>query len=112
MASPEVKPEQFAVLVRDVPALPVEQTRKEQIDSYFKFIYPETFYRSMVVTNNKKVNQMMFLSDNKISQVAFQKFYEKNGFTVISEDCFNFSLLLINPLIHEWYLIYSGEQNP
>ncbi|KAK4779225.1 hypothetical protein SAY86_006753 [Trapa natans] len=58
LESPEVKPEQFAVLVRDAPALPVGQTRKEQIDSYFRSIYPETFCRSMVITNNKKVNEI------------------------------------------------------
>ncbi|XP_031403910.1 CSC1-like protein ERD4 [Punica granatum] len=58
LESPEVKPEQFAVLVRDIPDLPEGQTRKEQIDSYFKSIYPETFYRSMVVTNNKQVNKI------------------------------------------------------
>ncbi|KAK4782617.1 hypothetical protein SAY86_016719 [Trapa natans] len=58
LESPEVKPEQFAILVRDIPDLPEGQTRKEQIDSYFKSIYPETFYRSMVVTNNKVVNKI------------------------------------------------------
>lgn len=53
--SPELKAEQFAVLVRDIPDLPEVQSRKEQVDSYFKSVYPETFYRSMVVTDNKKV---------------------------------------------------------
>ena len=56
LESPEVKAEQFAIVVRDIPPPPDGQTRKEQVDSYFKAIYPETFYRSMVVTNNKKVN--------------------------------------------------------
>lgn len=55
LMSPEVKAEQFAVLVRDIPAVPEGQTRKEQVVSYFKTIYPETFYRSMVVTNNTEV---------------------------------------------------------
>lgn len=58
LMSPEVKAEQFAVLVRDIPAPPEGQTRKEQVDSYFKAIYPDTFYRSMVVTDNKKVNKV------------------------------------------------------
>lgn len=56
LESPEVKPEQFAILIRDIPALPEGQTRKEQIDSYFRSIYSETFYRSMVVTDNKEVS--------------------------------------------------------
>jgi len=55
LKSPDVKPEQFAVVVRDIPAVPEGQTRKEQVDSYFKTIYPEAFYRSMIVTDNKKV---------------------------------------------------------
>lgn len=55
LMSAEVKNEQFAILVRDIPPVPEGQTRKEQVDSYFKTIYPETFYRSMVVTDNKKV---------------------------------------------------------
>ncbi|KAK6150094.1 hypothetical protein DH2020_017619 [Rehmannia glutinosa] len=58
LMSPEVKNEQFAVLVRDIPPVPQGQTRKEQVDSYFKAIYPDTFYRSMVVTDNKKVNKI------------------------------------------------------
>ncbi|XVF87103.1 hypothetical protein PTKIN_Ptkin18bG0093000 [Pterospermum kingtungense] len=58
LVSPEVKPEQFAVLVRDLPNVTRGQTRKEQIDTYFKAIYPETFYRSMVVTDNKEVNKI------------------------------------------------------
>ncbi|MBA0694581.1 hypothetical protein Goari_004863 [Gossypium aridum] len=58
LMSPEVKPEQFAVLVRDLPDVTPGQTRKEQVDSYFKSIYPDTFYRSLVVTNNKKVDKI------------------------------------------------------
>ncbi|XP_021293879.1 CSC1-like protein ERD4 isoform X1 [Herrania umbratica] len=58
LMSPEVKPEQFAVLVRDLPDVTQGQTRKEQVDSYFKSLYAETFYRSMVVTNNKEVDKI------------------------------------------------------
>lgn len=50
-----MKPEQFAIVVRDIPRVPEGQTRKEQVDSFFKAIYPETFYRSMIVTDNKEV---------------------------------------------------------
>ncbi|KAJ6298463.1 hypothetical protein OIU76_019587 [Salix suchowensis] len=58
LMAPGLKPEQFAVLVRDIPPSNEGQTRKEQVDSYFKSIYPETFYRSMVVTDNKEVNKI------------------------------------------------------
>ncbi|TYH13870.1 hypothetical protein ES288_A06G174100v1 [Gossypium darwinii] len=58
LMSPEVKPEQFAVLVRDLPDVTPGQTSKEQVDSYFKSIYPDTFYRSLVLTNNRKVDKI------------------------------------------------------
>ncbi|RWW15907.1 hypothetical protein GW17_00020228, partial [Ensete ventricosum] len=54
-SSPEVKPEEFTVLVRDIPAAPPGQSMKDHVDSYFQALHPETFYRSMVVTDNKKV---------------------------------------------------------
>ncbi|KAM4101280.1 hypothetical protein ACJW30_05G131700 [Castanea mollissima] len=53
-----LKPEQFAILVRDIPPIPAGQTRQKQVDSYFESIYPKTFYRSMVVTDNKVVNKL------------------------------------------------------
>ena len=55
LMSSEVRAEQFAVLVRDIPTLPEGETRKEQVDSFFKSIYPDTFYRAMIVTDNKEV---------------------------------------------------------
>ncbi|CAL5410195.1 unnamed protein product [Camellia sinensis] len=58
LISPEVRTEKFAILVRDIPHPPEGQTRKEQVDSYFQTIYPDTFYRSMVVTDNKEVNKI------------------------------------------------------
>ncbi|KAJ4844207.1 CSC1-like protein erd4 [Turnera subulata] len=58
LMSPDVRPEQFAVLVRDIPPAPEGQSIKDHVDSYFKSIYPETFYRSLVVTDNKEVNKI------------------------------------------------------
>ncbi|KAL1288911.1 hypothetical protein AAHE18_20G018600 [Arachis hypogaea] len=58
LKAPDVKPEQFAVVVRDIPAVPEGQTRKEQVDSYFKTIYPDTFYRSMIATDHKKADKI------------------------------------------------------
>lgn len=58
LMSLEPIPEQFAVLVRDIPRLPPGQTRKEQVDSYFKSIYQDTYYGSIVVTNNNKANKI------------------------------------------------------
>ncbi|KAA0052513.1 CSC1-like protein ERD4 [Cucumis melo var. makuwa] len=58
LMTPEIKAEQFAIIVRDIPPVPEGQTRKEQVDSFFKNIYPDTFYRSLIVTDNKKVNKL------------------------------------------------------
>ncbi|KAM5587572.1 CSC1-like protein ERD4 [Rosa sericea] len=58
LMSPDVKPEQFAVLVRDIPAVPEGLNRKDQVDSYFRAIYAETFYKSLIVTDNKEVNKL------------------------------------------------------
>ncbi|KAI4297301.1 hypothetical protein L6164_037195 [Bauhinia variegata] len=58
LKSPEIKPEQFAIVVRDIPKVSEGQTKKDHVDSYFRAIYPETFYRSMIVTDNKVVNKI------------------------------------------------------
>ncbi|KAJ0233631.1 CSC1-like protein ERD4 [Hirschfeldia incana] len=58
MTSEEVLPEQFAILVRDIPSPPNGETQKEFVDSYYREIYPETFYRSLIVTENSKINKI------------------------------------------------------
>ncbi|ONK65174.1 uncharacterized protein A4U43_C07F34450 [Asparagus officinalis] len=57
-ALPEAKPEDFAILVRDIPNPPKDQTRKEQVDNYFRALHPDTFYKSIVVTNNKEADKI------------------------------------------------------
>uniref|UniRef100_A0A0D9WVH0 CSC1/OSCA1-like 7TM region domain-containing protein n=1 Tax=Leersia perrieri TaxID=77586 RepID=A0A0D9WVH0_9ORYZ len=57
-STPDVKPEEFAVLVRDVPMPPPDQTIKDSVDSYFRALHPDTFYRSMVVTDHKKADKI------------------------------------------------------
>uniref|UniRef100_A0A803KUG6 CSC1-like protein ERD4 n=1 Tax=Chenopodium quinoa TaxID=63459 RepID=A0A803KUG6_CHEQI len=58
LRSSEPRAEQFAILVRDIPHAREGETKKEQVDSYFKAIYPDTFYRAMIVTDNKEVNKI------------------------------------------------------
>lgn len=70
LMSPEVRPQQFAILVRDIPAAPKGQTVKEHVDSYFKSIYPDTFYRSMVVTDIKQVPLFIVLVSFVLNYVA------------------------------------------
>lgn len=57
-STPDVKPEEFAVLVRDVPIPPSDQTTKDSVDSYFRALHPDTFYRSMVVTDHTKADKI------------------------------------------------------
>ncbi|XP_068657216.1 CSC1-like protein ERD4 isoform X2 [Aristolochia californica] len=70
LAAPEPKPEQFTVLVRDIPPPPNGQTRKEQVDSYFRSLHPDTFYRSMVITDNKEVNKIWEELENYRKKLA------------------------------------------
>ncbi|XP_057737673.1 CSC1-like protein ERD4 [Arachis stenosperma] len=59
LMAPNVKPEQFAVVVRDIPAVPLgETTTEEYVHSYFEAIYPETYYKCMIVTDNRKANRI------------------------------------------------------
>ena len=54
-STPDVKPEEFAVLVRNIPRPSPDETIKDFVDSYFRALHPNTFYRSMVVTDHTKV---------------------------------------------------------
>uniref|UniRef100_A0A0D6QTR2 CSC1/OSCA1-like 7TM region domain-containing protein n=1 Tax=Araucaria cunninghamii TaxID=56994 RepID=A0A0D6QTR2_ARACU len=56
--SMEVKPEQYVVLVRDIPPVPPEKTRKQQVDSFFRRLYPETFEQSLIVTDFSEANKV------------------------------------------------------
>jgi hypothetical protein len=57
-SSPEPKPEDFTILVRDVPSSSSDQSIKDRVDSYFRRLHPDTFYRSMVVTDHKEANKI------------------------------------------------------
>ncbi|KAK8961688.1 hypothetical protein KSP40_PGU012298 [Platanthera guangdongensis] len=57
-SSPAVRPEDYAVLVRDIPTDPQGQSKKEQVDSYFKALHPDSFCKSMVITDNKQANKI------------------------------------------------------
>ncbi|XP_051216301.1 CSC1-like protein ERD4 [Lolium perenne] len=54
----DVKPEEFTVLVRDVPIPPPDQSIKDSVDSYFRALHPDTFYKAMVVTDIKKADKI------------------------------------------------------
>ncbi|KAF8714086.1 hypothetical protein HU200_028085 [Digitaria exilis] len=57
-STPEIKPEEFAVLVRDLPRPSPDETIKDSVDSYFRALHPNTFYRSVVVTDHTKADKI------------------------------------------------------
>ena len=67
-SNPEnIKPEQYAVLVRDIPApLPGSGTMYEQVDKYFKALHPETYRACVIVTKMSKVMYLQISSSLKI----------------------------------------------
>ncbi|CAM0905340.1 unnamed protein product [Alopecurus aequalis] len=54
----DVKPEEFSVLVRDVPVPPPDQSIKDAVDSYFRTLHPDTFYKALVVTDISKADKL------------------------------------------------------
>ncbi|KAG9439406.1 hypothetical protein H6P81_019571 [Aristolochia fimbriata] len=70
LSAPDPKPEQFTVLVRDIPPPSNGQTRKEQVDSYFRSLHPDTFYRSLIITDNKEVNKIWEELENYKKKLA------------------------------------------
>eukprot|EP01018_Ginkgo_biloba_P029931 Gb_08556 [translate_table: standard] len=57
-ATLKAKPEQFAVLVRDIPPVPPGETRTEQVDSYFRRLHPGTYEKSLIVTDFSKADKV------------------------------------------------------
>lgn len=51
-------PEDYALLVRDIPPAQKGQSRKDQVDAYFRKLHPGTFYKSMIITDNKQATKI------------------------------------------------------
>jgi hypothetical protein len=69
-STPDVKPEEFAVLVRDVPRSYPDETIKDSVDSYFRALHPNTFYRSMVVTDHTKADKIYLEIEEHKKKIA------------------------------------------
>jgi len=80
--SAKVKPEQFAVLVRDIPKPEVHQTRSEQVDSYFRKLHPGTYEKCLVACDISKVSfaftlhcsKDVDLNNRSLRKYRFQRF--------------------------------------
>ncbi|MCO5607709.1 hypothetical protein L7F22_061908 [Adiantum nelumboides] len=53
----KAKPEQFAILVRDIPS-PSGQSIEEKVDSFFRKLHPTTYETCIIVTNMAKANKI------------------------------------------------------
>lgn len=50
------RPQQYTVLVRDIPKAEIHETRTEQIDAFFRRVHPGAYETNMVVSNYKAVS--------------------------------------------------------
>lgn len=50
------RPQQYTVLVRDIPKAEIHETRAEQIDAFFRRVHPGAYETNMVVGNYKAVS--------------------------------------------------------
>jgi len=78
----ESKPEQFAVLVRDIPPVPVGITRKEQVESFFRRLYPETYERSLIVTDIAEADKVWTELEGYRKKLAHAEAVFENSKTV------------------------------
>lgn len=56
-ASPKARPEQYAVLVRDIPP-PATGSMEEEVDTFFRMLHPTTYESCIIVTNMAKATKI------------------------------------------------------
>jgi hypothetical protein len=54
-SSAVARPQQYTVLVRDIPATEKNETRTEQVDAFFRRTHPSAYERCMIMRNTNKV---------------------------------------------------------
>jgi len=52
------RPQQYTVLVRDIPKAEIHETRTEQIDAFFRRVHPGAYETNMVVSNYKAADKL------------------------------------------------------
>lgn len=57
LSSPKAKPEQYAVLVRDIPP-PTSGSISEEVDTFFRTLHPGTYESCIIVTNMAKASKI------------------------------------------------------
>lgn len=58
LASPRGRPEQFTVLVRDIPKPRDGKTYAQEVDTTFRNLHPESYVRNLVVVDTSKVGKI------------------------------------------------------
>ncbi|KAG0605251.1 hypothetical protein M758_9G043300 [Ceratodon purpureus] len=57
-AHEKATPQQFACLIRDIPAPPKHMSRAQQVNAFFRKIHPDTYETCLIVTNVKKLMKL------------------------------------------------------
>ncbi|GLJ44443.1 hypothetical protein SUGI_0932320 [Cryptomeria japonica] len=80
-ASLEAKPEQFVILVQDIPLVPPGKTRKEQVDSFFRRLHPDTFDRSLIICDISQANKVWVEIEGYRKKLARAEFVSEESKT-------------------------------
>ena len=59
-SSEVARPQQYTVLVRDIPAAEKHETRTEQVDAFFRRTHPAAYERCMVMRHLDKVTRFCY----------------------------------------------------
>lgn len=60
-ASAKARPEDFTVLVRDIPKPPPHQTHAEHVDAFFRSVHPGSYDRCIIVKDLRKVSLLVWV---------------------------------------------------
>ncbi|KAG0592601.1 hypothetical protein KC19_1G265900 [Ceratodon purpureus] len=56
--SAKARPEEFTVLVKDIPKPPANQTQAEHVDSFFRMVHPVSYARCIIVKDLRKLENL------------------------------------------------------
>lgn len=65
----KANPEQFTCVIRDIPKLSKEETRGEQIDSFFRTTHPDSYEKALIVTKLDKVRLLRPVCLRRVSSI-------------------------------------------
>jgi hypothetical protein len=83
-ASARARPEDFTVLVQDIPTPPAQQTQAEHVDSFFRALHPESYNRCIIVKDLRKLEKLYkerekVLRELEHAEEVFEQSKRKDG---------------------------------